>query len=416
MAFRKTGITAIAVFLLVAFPLFAGPKETESDRKARNEFEKLNMKYSAMDPGGPADLLDIMMRKAAELEALVLNYPDAKITLPDVYDELGKLYAFNKKYDSAIANFEQIPKLVPKTDKRHLKALMDVSVCLNFKCDYDNALDYCKQAAKLATEKEVILQNGSMIAELYARLGKADSALDEINGMMKKFTDNDSQLLLLRKKTAVCARLGLYDEEISAWQKILEKAKDNRVRMSAMTEIAGLYSALGDKEKCKKQIADFKKKFGMHEEEYKAILKMLDLCAGNEPYPFEVIAMSGRKVALADYKGKVVLLDFWSSWNPDSETLMPDTIKAYDKYNPDGFEIIGIVLDTERPMVEKVIKDDNMRWEHFFDGKGFSNEIGVMYGISMPPMNILIDKKGVIRYKKVYGDRLVKAVEELLKE
>ena len=140
------------------------------------------------------------------------------------------------------------------------------------------------------------------------------------------------------------------------------------------------------------------------------------LAVGNEPVPFSVEGLDGKKITLADYKGKVVLLDFWATWCMPCKVEMPNVIRIHKKFNKKGFEIIGISLDNNKTAVEKYIKDNEMIWPQFFDGKGWQNTVAQQYRVRSIPSTYLIDKRGKIRFRSLRGKELEAAVEKLLKE
>jgi peroxiredoxin/TolA-binding protein len=137
---------------------------------------------------------------------------------------------------------------------------------------------------------------------------------------------------------------------------------------------------------------------------------------GMEPIPFEVTGTGGEKISLAQYRGKVVLLDFWATWCAPCRQEMPSVKKVYGKYNANGFEIVGISLDRSRSDFDKYVKQNGMSWPQYFDGKYWQNDIARKYGITGIPATFLIDKQGKIRYKSLRGPQLEVAVEKLLKE
>ncbi len=140
------------------------------------------------------------------------------------------------------------------------------------------------------------------------------------------------------------------------------------------------------------------------------------LAVGAEPLAFEVTSITGEKLSPAQYKGKVLLLDFWATWCGPCKADMPHVKKVYDKYNKKGFEIVGISLDRSRESLDKYIAQNNIRWPQYFDGKYWNNDIATDYGVKSIPATYLIDRKGKIRYKSLRGRQLEKAVEELIAE
>ena len=139
------------------------------------------------------------------------------------------------------------------------------------------------------------------------------------------------------------------------------------------------------------------------------------LRVGGTPIAIAEKDLDGNLIDLADYKGKVVLLDFWATWCKPCIAEMPNVIKLYNKHSDDGFEIIGISLDTSRPRLESYVKSNKMMWPQLFDGKGWGNEIANKYKVRSIPETYLIDREGKIRYRSIRGRDLEQAVAELLK-
>lgn len=140
------------------------------------------------------------------------------------------------------------------------------------------------------------------------------------------------------------------------------------------------------------------------------------LAVGSEPIPFEVKTINGKTISPEKYKGKVLLIDFWATWCGPCKAEMPNVKKVYQKYNPKGFEIVGISLDRSRQALDGYISQNNIPWPQYFDGKYWNNDVAQQYGVKSIPATYLIDKKGKIRYKSLRGHQLEKAVEKLLAE
>jgi thiol-disulfide isomerase/thioredoxin len=129
---------------------------------------------------------------------------------------------------------------------------------------------------------------------------------------------------------------------------------------------------------------------------------------------FNVTDLADQPLSVANDKGKVVLVDFWATWCGPCRAEMPNVIAAYKKYHAKGFDIIGVSLDQEKPLLSNYIKDQNMAWPQFFDGQGWSNALAVKYGIDSIPANFLLDGEGKIIGKDLRGDELDQAVAAAL--
>ena len=143
---------------------------------------------------------------------------------------------------------------------------------------------------------------------------------------------------------------------------------------------------------------------------------MRQLAVGNEPIPFNVKDITGKTLTLADYEGKVILLDFWATWCQPCKVEMPNVLRIHEKFNKKGFEIIGISLDSDRAALDRYIKEKNMTWPQYFDGRGWQNGVAEIYKVRSIPATYLIDKQGKIRYRSLRGAELERAVEMLLAE
>ncbi|MCK4538131.1 MAG: redoxin domain-containing protein [Candidatus Krumholzibacteria bacterium] len=140
---------------------------------------------------------------------------------------------------------------------------------------------------------------------------------------------------------------------------------------------------------------------------------MKSLVVGKVPEDFSTNATDGKPISLTQYRGKVVLVDFWATWCAPCIAEMPHVKKVYEKYNPKGFEIIGISMDDSKVKLDEYIKNESIKWRQVFDGKGWKSELGQKYAIASIPTTFLLDREGVIRYKNLRGDDLEKAVKEL---
>ena len=70
---------------------------------------------------------------------------------------------------------------------------------------------------------------------------------------------------------------------------------------------------------------------------------------------FTLNALSGQQAALSQYKGQVVMVNFWATWCGPCQQEMPLLDQMYKKYKPAGFTLIGVNVDKEAPAVKELL-------------------------------------------------------------
>lgn len=134
----------------------------------------------------------------------------------------------------------------------------------------------------------------------------------------------------------------------------------------------------------------------------------------NKPAPdFRVMDTRGEELTLEQYRGQVVLLDFWATWCGPCIAEMPNVKLAYAKHRDRKFQIIGISLDSSIAPLEAYIQREGIEWRQYLDNTG---KISGLYNVRAIPSTFLIDGTGIVRRVNLRGLALESAVAELVRE
>ena len=149
----------------------------------------------------------------------------------------------------------------------------------------------------------------------------------------------------------------------------------------------------------------------------KAIRESIELRQRIEPGrlapEFTLARRDSSLVSLADYRGKVVVLDFWASWCSPCRASFPWVREFYEEYREKGVEIIGVSIDENKASWEKALDEERLPWPQVIDEieKGRSR-VGGLYHVLAVPMFVVVDKEGKIVVRAHMEKKELSAVVE----
>jgi peroxiredoxin len=129
---------------------------------------------------------------------------------------------------------------------------------------------------------------------------------------------------------------------------------------------------------------------------------------GNLAPEFSFLDSKGRTRKLSDYRGKVVLLDFWGSWCGPCQAEAPKLVEAYRRLSSKGFEIIGINTDDKLSSFQQFITEQGITWAQTREDKAGS--LNRLFRVRSYPNYFLIGRDGTILANKI-SENLINEIE-----
>ena len=102
-------------------------------------------------------------------------------------------------------------------------------------------------------------------------------------------------------------------------------------------------------------------------------------------------SLSGESLRLSDLRGKVVMLDFWSSWCPPCRREAPALAQVYGEYEGRNIEFIGVAIWDDRGRVESHVREFGLPYPNLLDDEG---RIAISYGVKGIPEKFFVDADG----------------------
>jgi peroxiredoxin len=134
---------------------------------------------------------------------------------------------------------------------------------------------------------------------------------------------------------------------------------------------------------------------------------------GDKAPSFSTTSISGESIDLSEFRGKIVLLEFWSTSCGPCIKELPSLKDLYASFKDrNDFIMVGISLDTDIERVKSFISDHNLDWYQIFDD-GYG-EVSQLYNSVYIPRTYLIDRNGNIAHKDLREKYLKEAVTSML--
>ena len=134
----------------------------------------------------------------------------------------------------------------------------------------------------------------------------------------------------------------------------------------------------------------------------------------------EMLLLDGQQVSMQNYRGKVVLVNFWATWCPPCIEEMPTMQQAWDEFSRDDFEVLAIALDNDQRAVTDFLPvfSPPLQFPIVFDG---TLEQYRFWNVRAVPTTYIVDRTGKIRYlaigpRNFASEQILKTLSDLIAE
>ena len=234
------------------------------------------------------------------------------------------------------------------------------------------------------------------LTRLYIEVGREKDAENLANHLKSTMNPDDLQAHFALGDMLEMANRG---EEVVKVFEELENRYPNNSRV--LNELTRIHEELGNFELA----SEYRKKADPASE-----------FAGRVVPDFSATDLDGKPISLQQYRGKVILLDFWAVWHGPCIAEMPNVKRVYDTYKDQGFDVIGVSLDTDETRLRNYLKKNNIPWRQIFSGQKWKSPLAQQYHIQTIPTPWLIARDGTLISREASGAKLERLVVEALKD
>lgn len=139
---------------------------------------------------------------------------------------------------------------------------------------------------------------------------------------------------------------------------------------------------------------------------------------GQQAPDFALKSSTGENLRLSEYRGDVVMINFWATWCGPCRQEMPLLDELYSRYQRVGFNLLGVNIDDDSSRAMKMVDELGVSFPVLFDAR---KEVSKLYEVNAMPVTVLVDREGNVRhvhhgYKPGYEEKYLDEIRSLLRE
>ena len=133
---------------------------------------------------------------------------------------------------------------------------------------------------------------------------------------------------------------------------------------------------------------------------------------------FALKSATGENLRLSEYRGDVVMINFWATWCGPCRQEMPLLDELYSRYQRVGFNLLGVNIDDDSRRAMQMVEELGVNFPVLFDAR---KEVSKLYEVEAMPVTVIVDRRGTVRYvhhgyKPGYEEKYLDQIRSLLRE
>ena len=139
---------------------------------------------------------------------------------------------------------------------------------------------------------------------------------------------------------------------------------------------------------------------------------------GQQAPDFALKSSTGENLRLSEFRGDVVMINFWATWCGPCRQEMPLLDELYARYQRVGFNLLGVNIDDDSRRAMQMIDELGVSFPVLFDAR---KDVSRLYEVEAMPVTVIVDREGTVRYvhhgyKPGYEDKYLDQIRSLLRE
>jgi peroxiredoxin len=307
--------------------------------------------------------------------------------------------------------------LLRLSDQKFITLLIDSTEKIQFSADYLNFSKDYRIDGSIGSEKVKLLND---------KLAKTNTTIDSLQSMLNLFASNSTYQLNRQKW------LAQIDSHYTAQQQFSKKFVEENP--FSLASVLAIYQKFNDGNYVMQDLQTLKMAASALHSMYPNSVHAHTLYNDTEKLVQDIKAQEMRQIiqqygvnspeinlpdhqgnnkALSAFRGKYVLLHFWSATDRGSRIMNQVLAENYNQFKSKGFEIYQVSVDTDREAWLTAIENDRLTWTNVGDMEGSVAAVN-SYNISRIPYNYLIDKEGNIIAKDLKGPAILNTLSKIL--